>query len=106
MAAAIPTPGFSRAITSTPLAGRLAGVLSLGGTLKGTHRSAALSTSGGDGVDEQLYLIRHERVEAHEFVLCEVSRTRRRLETDVGVQLAAVGSEPVAYSRLPDLALV
>ena len=70
------------------------------------RRSAALRTACRDCVDQQLHLVRHERVQAHELVLREVRRTGRRLEADIGVELVAVSGEPLADRGLAGLGLV
>ena len=69
-------------------------------------RPATLSASRGHRVNEQLYLIGHEGIEADELVFGEIGCPGRRLETDVGIELAPVGSEPVTDGLLAGVGLV
>ena len=66
----------------------------------------ALSASRGHRVNEQLYLIGHEGVEANELVFGEVGCPGRRYKADVGIELAPVSGEPVADGFLADVGLV
>ena len=65
-----------------------------------------MSASRGHRVNEQLYLIRHEGIEANELVFGEVGCPGRRLKADIGVELAPVSGEPVADGLLAGVGLV
>ena len=62
-------------------------------TIRAAHsgRGTTLSPACGHGIDEQLYLIRQQRIEPHQLALGRLIGPARRLQPHIGGELVTVG---------------